>query len=270
MNSTINPDAVLAARADERLAHAYEQIARADDELARVTEKLSRLQHDAARRPAVVAGPRPSRGRSALRGFVGLVLAGGIGVAAFAWQSSYGEPARSTIAQWAPNLLSTSPAWSTKPANPATSPSNVQPASPSAVQLAAVEPAPAQPTPSAPTLQDVASTPAPTPAELMQTLQAMSRDIATVEQGIEDLKASQAQIATDNAAAIAQLNASQEQMAHLVTKPAVTKPPAQNLRARPPAPPPRPVASATRKPPPAQPSVARAHPQPIQLQPKEQ
>ena len=103
----------------------------------------------------------------------------------------------------------------------------------------------------------------------MQTLQAMSRDIATVEQGIEELKASQAQMAADNASAIAQLKASQDEMAHLVAKPsiakpAVTKPPAQNLRARPP------VAGATRKPPPAQPSVARAHPQPIQLQPKEQ
>ena len=61
MNSTINPDAVLSARADERLAHAYEQIARADDELTRVTERLSRMESDAARAPAAAYSPRPSR-----------------------------------------------------------------------------------------------------------------------------------------------------------------------------------------------------------------
>ena len=54
MNSTANPEAgepneALAARADERLAHAYEQIARADEQLARVTGQLSRLERDAAR-----------------------------------------------------------------------------------------------------------------------------------------------------------------------------------------------------------------------------
>ena len=36
-------DNVLAARADERLAHAYQQIARADEQLARVTEQLSKM-----------------------------------------------------------------------------------------------------------------------------------------------------------------------------------------------------------------------------------
>ena len=33
----------LVARADERLAHAYQQIARADEELARFNEQISRL-----------------------------------------------------------------------------------------------------------------------------------------------------------------------------------------------------------------------------------
>lgn len=262
MNSTINPDAVLSARADERLAHAYEQIARADDELARVTERLSKMQHDAVRRPSAVPGPSSSRGRPALRGLVGFVLAGCIGAAAFAWQSSFGEPARLAIAQWAPSLASTSPQWSATATNSATSPPAVQATTQPAVQLAAAEATPVPPPPSTQAAQDAGSTPAPTLPELAQMLQAMSRDIATVQQGIEELKANQQRMAADNAAAIEQLKASQDQIANLVAKPPA--------RAKTPTPPPRPVASAARKPPPAQPLQARAHPQPIQLQPKQQ
>jgi hypothetical protein len=270
MYSTLNldrtdPDAVLAARADERLSHAYEQIALADEQLARVTEQLSKLEHDGPRRPAAVPGRQPpARGRPVLRGFVGLVLAAAIGTAAFASQSSYGQAARLTLAQWAPQLVSTSSLWLAKPGNFA------EPA----VQLAAAETLPPQPTPQAqtqlqtqvqPPAQDTASAPAPVPPELTQLLQGMARDLATVEQGIEQLKASQERMAADNARAIDQLKANQEQMAHLVAKP-----PQQDVRAKTPVPPPRPVASAAHKPPPTQTSQARAHPQPVQLQPEEQ
>jgi hypothetical protein len=80
----------------------------------------------------------------------------------------------------------------------------------------------------------------------MQLLQSMARDLATVGQGIEQLKASQAQIARDNASIAAQLKASQEQMAHVVAK--VSE---QGLRPRIPTPPVRPAAppaAAARKP----------------------
>ena len=123
-----------------------------------------------------------------LRGLLGLALAACIGAAAFASQSSYGEAARLTLAQWAPNLISTSPLWLAKPANSA------QPGS-STVQLAAAEATPVQATASAQaTAQDVAPTSAPLSSELTQLLQTMARDIAAVEQGIEQLKASQQQL----------------------------------------------------------------------------
>ena len=69
----------LVARADERLAHAYEQIARADEQLARLNEQVFKLDRDAARRSSdarrtVKQLHRPSRGRPALRGFIGLLL----------------------------------------------------------------------------------------------------------------------------------------------------------------------------------------------------
>jgi hypothetical protein len=74
----------------------------------------------------------------------------------------------------------------------------------------------------------------------------MARDLATLGQGIEQLKAGQEQMARDNANAAAQLKASQEQMARVLAK--VSE---QSLRPRIPTPPPRPVATPTRRPAPS-------------------
>jgi len=189
MNSMPSPagtaDDVLAARADERLAHAYQQITQADEQLARLTEQMSRLERDGAGHPSVVSGVQPSRGGALLRGLTGLVLAAGIGAAAFAAQSPYGEPAKSIIAQWVPQFVLTSPPQSRPPAAPAEA---VQPS----VQLASADATPSQPVASLTPAQDVA--PAPLPPELTQLLQSMAHDIAVVQQGIEQLKASQEQI----------------------------------------------------------------------------
>jgi predicted FMN-binding regulatory protein PaiB len=268
MNSTPNlttteADDALVARADERLAHAYEQIARADEQLARVTEQLSQMEHDAARQPSAVPHRKPSRGRPALRGLVGLLLAACIAAAAFASHTSYGDAAKLTISRWAPHLTSTlslSMEKSGLPARP----------NPSTVQVAAVEAAPPQTTASAPgTARDVAPTVAPAPPELAQLLQEMTRVLANVEQGIEQLKAGQERMVSDNAKVVEQLRASQEQMARLVAK---TSEQSLGPRTSASAPPPRPVASPTRKPVPTQSSPqARARPRtPVQLEPDEQ
>ncbi len=257
-------DDVLSARADERLAHAYEQIARADEQLARVTAQLSELENDGPRHPSVARSQQPSHGGALLRGLTGLVLAAGIGAAALAAQSPYGEPARLMIAQWAPRFLSTWLLQSGLPA--AAAPQAVQPS----VQLAAAEATPSQPVPSSqPPAQDVA--PAQLPAELTQLLQTMAHDIAVVEQGIEQLKASQERMFADNARAIEQLRVNQEQLTRVAARPSEGKPFAgQDARAKPPPAAPRPaaVANATHKPAPTQPPPqARARPKPIQLRP---
>src|SRR6202012_2049760 len=125
-------------------------------------------------------------------------------------------------------------------------PQDVAQQSSSPVQLAAAGTTLLQPTPTAQTpVQDVSAPAAAAPAspDVTQMLQSMARDIATVEQGIEQLKANQAQMAADNARAIEGLRASQEQMTHLAArapekpaaKPAV-QPAAQERRGEPPAP----------------------------------
>ncbi len=109
MESTLNPNQtdprdVLFARADEELAHAYEQIKRANEELARADEQFSKLERDAARQTSAKRGNRPSL----VRGFTGLLMAACIGVAAIVWQSSYGDAAKQIIARWAPQSTMTS------------------------------------------------------------------------------------------------------------------------------------------------------------------
>ena len=128
----------LVARADERLAHAYQQIARADEELARFNEQISRLEKKPANRLR-----QPSRGRPALRGLIGLLLTAGICTAAFAWQS-HGETIRPMISRWAPQLAAAS-------SLPSEAPKLADQQSPPAVQLAAADAAVSQLPPQAQT-----------------------------------------------------------------------------------------------------------------------
>jgi hypothetical protein len=271
MESTAMPrsteaDDALAARADERLAHAYEQITRADEQLARLSEQLAKMEQDGAHHPShhpahhpsALPLRTPSRGRPALRGLVGLLAAGCILGAAFVWQSSYGETVKPIITQWAaPYISSVSRLALATPQPPA------QP-SPSGIRLAAAEAAPLQATAPAQTGPQDGAPPSAALAspELAQLLQTMARDLATVQRGIEELKANQERIASDNAKAVEQVKASQEQMTRLVAK-VSEKPAEQERRAGIPPPPPQPVANPARKPAPAQASQAR----PLQLQP---
>ena len=255
MDTTLNPEQtdpphVLVARADEELAHAHEQIARAGEEIARSEEQLSKLEHDAARHPSdhpqtrmnsfrpAVPGNRPLFDRPAVRGFTGLLLAACIGAAAIAWQSPYGDAA--IIATWAPQRVATS-------SPPLENPGLAAQPSPPAVEAAGANTAPSQPALLAQTVpEDVAPTATPPSPELTQVLQSMARDLATLGQEIEQLKAGQEQMARDNANTAEQLKASREQMARVLAKASE-----QNLRPKMSAPPPRPTATPTRRPVPA-------------------
>jgi hypothetical protein len=252
MDATLNPKQadpphVLVARADEELAHAYEQIRQADEQIARAEEQLSNLEHNAARR-----GNRPLLGGRAIRGLTGFTLTACICVAAFVWQSpSYGNLARQIIARWAPQLVPTSSlTLESLPAQQGRS----------TVLAATAKTAPPLPTPLVQP-EIVAPTAAALSPDLTQLLQSMARDIATLEQGIEQLKASQKEIARDNANAVEQLKSNQEQMARNNANVAeqlkvsqeqmarvIAKASEQNLRPKISAPPPRPAATPTRKP----------------------
>ena len=238
----------LVSRADQRLAHAYEQIVRADEELARFNEQISRLEKKSANKPR-----RSSRGSPALRGVIGLLLTAGICTAAFAWQS-YGETVRPMVSRWVPQLASDSSSPSAKPADQQSQP---------AVQLAAANTAASQlPAPADTAAQEAAAAAA---AEQTQLLQTMARDLASVQQEIEQLKASQVELARESAKTAEQLKANQEQMARVIANASEQSQRPRTSAATPAAPsanPPRPVATPARKPvstvPPTQARAAQA------------
>ena len=249
MDTTANPKQtdsrhVMVARADEELAHAHEQITRAHEEIGRTEAQPSELQHDVARqpsdhpqgrmntfRPAVPSNP-PSLGRRAVRAFISLALLGCIGVAAMAWQSpSSGDAAKQMIARWAPQLVPTLLLTLESPGLPAQR-------APLAVRASAASAAPPQPAPMAQIApQGVVPPASALSPDSAQLLQSMARDLATVGQRIEQLKAS-----------IDQLKAGQQQMSREIAKPFESKASEQNLRLKTSAPPPRPTAASTRKP----------------------
>ena len=245
MHSTLNPEPL------DPIARYFEQVAVNDEQIT--------LADDAARHPPAavnnvqVHGDRPSFGRPAVRGVVGLLLAACIGGAAFAWQF-YGDAAKQIIAKWAPQLVQTSSLPLENPGLPA------QP-TPPAVQADPAMAAPSQPAPLAQTGPEGVAPAAALSPETAQLLQTMARDLATVRQeneqlkaSIEQLKTNQEQMTRDNARAAEQFKASQEQMARDFAE--------QSLRPKISAPPPRPTATPTRKPAPILSSPqARAQPQ---------
>lgn len=211
--SAVEPNQAVAAAADERLKHAYRQIASADEQLARVTEQLSKLERDGAHKTSAGSGRRPSHGGPVLRGLTGLSLAACIAGAAFVSQSSWGGAARLMITRWVSPVFASSVPLERR--RPDVSPSPVQVAAADATVLPANSSAPAA-------AQDAAPATAPISPELTQQLQTITRDIANLDQKIEQLRATQDQLAVqmdrDTARAIAEFKASQEEMTRLMAR----------------------------------------------------
>lgn len=302
MNSMPNPkqidphDVAVAA-----LKQAYEQIGRADKQLPRGDKQVSKLEQNAARHASdqqkrlAVPGRQSSRGKLALQGLIGLLLAACVGAAAIAWQS-HGDAAKAMFARWAPQSDLTS----------SLAPKNLVPAKPNppAVQASTARAEHPQPAPPAQVAPEGAVPAAAAPSSgQAQLLLSMARDLAAVEQEIEQLrgsieqlktsqeqmvrdnaavaeqlKAAQAQMARDNAAVAEQLKSSQEQMAHdnavIAVQMArlIAKASEQNQRPKTSVPPPQRIATPTLKPVPKLSSPqARAQPlAPMQDRPEQQ
>jgi uncharacterized protein YhaN len=235
MNSTLNlkqtdQHDVPTARTDEALVEVYEQIKRAN-------EKLSPREPDAVPPPSDPLIPVDTlraalRDRRALSRPIGLALTAFISVVVITLLLSYGAATKSIIVRWVAQLV---PMSSKLPATPA------------------------------PTTQDIATTVAPVLSELAQLRQVILRDLANVEQGIEQLKTSQAQMARDNAQVAEQLKTSQAQMARDIAQIAEQARASQEQMASviakasghdmgPKTPPTRPIATSTSKPAQAPPS----------------
>ncbi|MCK1603363.1 hypothetical protein IVB02_18385 [Bradyrhizobium sp. 166] len=254
-------DVELVARADERLVHAYDQIARADEQLARVNEQLSKLDQDGTRHPSQPKnsakwfrppdrGASSLRGRPALRGLIGLLLASGICLAALAAQSSDGDAVRAMMYRWSAHAVS--PSW--LPQERAEISSALPTTQTSATYVALQQPGRL-------TTPHGAIQAAAGPSSPELALQGLAGDLTNPPQAIEQLKASQdqivrdlgqlsdqltavqAQMVRDRADAAEQLRMVQEQLAGITTNASE-----QILRPKTPVPLPRPIAATIRKP----------------------
>jgi hypothetical protein len=252
----VTPDLVRVAPADEELSNLVQDLARRHP--TPQTHTRSDLPAappvppvDTTFRPAAViaSSRRRTMGSFVARTFTALLLAACTGVAAIGWQS-HGETAKAMIAEWAPQLV---PASSQLLEKLGLSAQSSAPAIPPAVEAAANDAPPQGATVGQTAPEAVAPVAAPSP-DSTQSLQSMARDLASVEQEMVQLKAS-----------IAELKASQQQMARDVAKASEQKSSSdQNAGLRLSALPPRPAIPRPRKPipfPPAQAAAAPPSPQ---------
>jgi hypothetical protein len=149
-------------------------------------------------------GPGSSRGRLVLRSLMGLLAVACIGVAAFAWPSPHGQAA--------PEPVSTSSVLIEKKELPARA------TRADADVAAKTDAGLPQPSSQAPiTLQRAvpeAPTTAPIAPDLAQSIQMIARELANAEQGIDQLKAGQAQMVRDNVELAEHLKATLEMARH--------------------------------------------------------
>lgn len=233
------PDKGDAAAADKKLTSAYEVIKNADEQLARLSEQVAKIERDAARQAS--ARSRPSApGKLTRYARVGLVLAACVIVVALILQWSHGGGAKVIVALWSPQPVpplaarTESPPSAALPLHTVATAEAVPPAAPPDPQPAPQAAAPQAPAPA------VAA--APDQTELLQTL---ARDLENLQRSIQQLNATQQQIAKtagDNSRDIAELKASQQDI-----KRALAKASEQNV-SRTSAPPPAQPAAALRKP----------------------
>jgi hypothetical protein len=141
----------------------------------------------------------PTFGRRVMRTVAALLLAAGIGGAAFGWQV-FGYAAKKAVGRWLPQIALTSSLSLDKLGLSAESKPSEEPAD------ATAAPAPAaaadSSAPAAAAVNAVAA-----PSDAAQQLQSMARDLASANQEVETLKAS-----------IAELKAGQQQMARDLAK----------------------------------------------------
>jgi hypothetical protein len=193
----IDPDVVLAARADKTSANASRASAQPDRSASGVYAAASAPSLDATFRAAAVdplkgAGGGSARGKWVRRSLVAFLFAFCSAVATEGWKH-YGDTARAMAANWAPNFVLNF----ASPSPPQEQPGVAEQPSAPAVQAAAADQAAAQPAPPAQSAEGVAASGAALPPESAQLLQSMSQQIEQLKASVDQLKASQEQMSRD-------------------------------------------------------------------------
>lgn len=189
-------DVALAAIAQaHRQMGAGENLVQVDETAFKLEEEKIATRHPSDEQPSAEPGRGSSRGRLVLWSLIGLLAVACIG--AVAWPSPHGQAA--------PEPISTSSVSIEKKEPPA--PSNAGVAAKTDAGL------PQRSSQAQTTLQRAAPeapTAAPMAPDLAQSIQMITRELANLEQGIDQLKTGQAQMVRDNAELAEHLTATQE------------------------------------------------------------
>jgi hypothetical protein len=190
-------DVALAAIAQaHRQMGAGENLVQVDETAFKLEEEKKATRHPSDEQPRVAEpGRGSSRGRLVLWSLIGLLAVACIG--AVAWPSPHGQAA--------PEPISTSSVSIEKKEPPAPSNAGVAAKTDAGLPQRSSQ---AQTTLQRPAL--VVPAAAPMAPDLAQSIQMITRELANVEQGIDQLKTGQAQMARDNAELAEHLKATQE------------------------------------------------------------
>jgi pyruvate/2-oxoglutarate dehydrogenase complex dihydrolipoamide acyltransferase (E2) component len=220
---------------EELVGYVYKRVVR--EVLARIDQRLAELEKQAAPDPteasvfrsAMTAGGRVSvlrrwGTRGAVASFVSVAVIGG----AAAWYVTDPDGPRTLVARVAPlfgSSSSTPQDSQSAPKDGQDTPTELSARGAPSGAMDSPAPPPAS-SPPAPSDNDARSAAAASLPEFASLVQKLTTDVETLGQGIDRLRMSQDQMSRDNAMAMQQLQAGQEQLVRLI------KPTAQNANAQ--------------------------------------
>ena len=199
----------------------YKQVVR--EVLARIDQRLADIERQAVTEPteghAGVRAPLRSRWK---RGSIGLLVTAGVIGGVFVWQRSDIDTAKAMVARFTPRFLTNAP--STQDDQEAAQGAGAMTVgtaadgSPASDARPAMSDAPASSLDRTTAEPDGQQTTASASPDMATTIEKMSRDIATLGQGIEQLKASQEQLSRESARATEQFKASEDQLIRMLLR----------------------------------------------------
>jgi pyruvate/2-oxoglutarate dehydrogenase complex dihydrolipoamide acyltransferase (E2) component len=220
---------------EELVGYVYKRVVR--EVLARIDQRLAEIEKQAAPdasedsvfRTTSTANGRPSLlrrwgARAAIGALLSIAVIGG----AAAWYFSDADGPRTLVARWVPLFGSSSSAPQEGQSGAKDGQDMPIDLSPRGVQTTATDGAAPQPAslPTSPPDNDMRAAAAGS-GELAPLMQKLTSEIETLGQGIDRLRMSQDQLGRDNALAMQQLQAGQDQLTRLI------KPTAQNVQVQP-------------------------------------
>ena len=214
-------DVGIAPETTEPPGRIYKQVVR--EVLARIDQRLADIERQAVTEPAEgrASGRAPLRNRLK-RVSVGLLVMAGVIGAVVVWQRFDGDTAKAMVARFTPGFLTDAPATQDdqEAAQGAGSMTvgTAADGTPSSDARSAMADTPAAPLDRTTPEPDGQQTTASVSPDMASTIEKMSRDIATLGQGIEELKASQEQLSRDSAKATEQFKASEDQLIRMLLR----------------------------------------------------